>query len=113
MLEGVDGSISKTATITEVGEAADEARIFAPLNFYIAGGEPAMKLAVEPLNPAELPKMVDGLRKIGKSYPMSRNKVEESGEHVLVASGEVHLEVPPCVLSLYRYHICDIYFAES
>jgi 116 kDa U5 small nuclear ribonucleoprotein component len=92
MLEGVDGSISKTATVTEVGEAADEARVFAPLNFYIAGGEPAMKLAVEPLNPAELPKMVDGLRKIGKSYPMSRNKVEESGEHVLFGCGELYLD---------------------
>jgi len=92
MLEGVDSSITKTATITQTGEKGDEARVFAPLDFYVAGGEPAVKLAVEPLNPAELPKMVDGLRKIGKSYPMSKNKVEESGEHVLFGCGELYLD---------------------
>jgi U5 small nuclear ribonucleoprotein component len=38
-----------------------------------------VKLAVEPLNPTELPKMVEALRRINKSYPLSITKVEESG----------------------------------
>jgi 116 kDa U5 small nuclear ribonucleoprotein component len=34
-----------------------------------------MKLACEPVNPAELPKMVEGLRRVSKSYPMASTKV--------------------------------------
>jgi U5 small nuclear ribonucleoprotein component len=101
-LEGVDATIAKTATITSCSEgehkdayASDEdeaARIFKPLSFSHAGHESVVKLAVEPLNPAELPKMVQGLRRISKSYPMSKTKVEESGEHVLFGTGELYLD---------------------
>ena len=34
-----------------------------------------MKIAVEPVNPSELPKMLDGLRKVNKSYPLLTTKV--------------------------------------
>ena len=34
-----------------------------------------LKIAVEPVNPSELPKMLDGLRKINKSYPLVTTKV--------------------------------------
>ena len=106
MLEGIDSSITKTATVSGVDEASsDEARVFKPLSFYVAGGESAVKLAMEPLNPAELPKMVDGLRKIGKSYPMSRTKVEESGEHVLFGCGELYLDV---IMHDLRHMFSDI-----
>lgn len=51
-----------------------------------------MKVAVEPLVPSELPKMLEGLRKINKSYPLLHTKVEESGEHILLGSGELYLD---------------------
>ena len=34
-----------------------------------------VKIAVEPVNPSELPKMLDGLRKVNKSYPLLVTKV--------------------------------------
>lgn len=34
-----------------------------------------IKIAVEPVNPSELPKMLDGLRKVNKSYPSLTTKV--------------------------------------
>ena len=34
-----------------------------------------MKVAIEPINPSELPKMLDGLRKINKDYPLATTKV--------------------------------------
>ena len=43
-----------------------------PLRFQAAS---VVKIATEPLNPSELPKMVEGLRKINKSYPMAVTKV--------------------------------------
>ena len=53
LLDGVDGPIKKTATITDVNN--EDAFIFSPLKFSTSA---VMKLAVEPFNPAELPKMV-------------------------------------------------------
>lgn len=59
-------------------------------------------MAIEPLRPSELPKMVEGVRKCIKSYPALQTRVEESGEHVLLATGELSLD---CVLNELR----DIY----
>ena len=51
-----------------------------------------VKIAVEPLHPSDLPKMVEGLRKISKTYPALQTKVEESGEHIVVGMGEIYLD---------------------
>ena len=105
LLEGVDANISKTATIVGAGldpDVADEVQIFSPLKFPQAGGESVMKLAIEPLNPSELPKMVEGLRRVSKAYPMVKTKVEESGEHVLLGTGELYLD---CVM----YDLREVY----
>jgi len=113
MLDGIDANIAKTATIVSAdsgsfGDSPDEEdgiQIFAPLKFPQAGGEAVMKLAVEPLNPSELPKMVEGLRRVTKSYPMARTRVEESGEHVLFGTGELYLD---CVMHDLRHVFSDI-----
>jgi U5 small nuclear ribonucleoprotein component len=39
--------------------------------------------------------MLDGLRKINKSYPLVTTKVEESGEHIILGTGELYMD---CVL---------------
>ncbi len=51
-----------------------------------------IKVAIEPIIPSEFPKMLEGIRKISKSYPLLETKVEESGEHILIGTGEVHLD---------------------
>ena len=63
--------------------------IFKKLDFQC---ESTIQVACEPLNPSELPKMIEGLRKINKSYPMVTTKVEESGEHIIVGTGELQLD---------------------
>jgi len=84
----VDQSISKTATL--VPEFNDEdVFIFKPLQFNTKS---VIKIATEPLNPPDLPKMVDGLRSINKSYPLVVTKVEESGEHTIMGTGEIMLD---------------------
>jgi len=60
-LDDVDTTIAKTATVTSftedsTGDGNEAIRFFRPLSFAHAGHESVMKLAVEPLNPAELPK---------------------------------------------------------
>jgi len=109
LLQGVDSTIAKTATIVGMSEnptvEEDNVHIFEPLKFPFAGGESTMKIALEPLNPAELPKMVEGLRRVGKAYPMVRTRVEESGEHVLFGTGELYMD---CVLHDLRHMYTDI-----
>jgi len=58
-------SITKTATITTPD--VTDMEIFKKIDFHC---ESAIQVACEPLNPSELPKMIEGLRKINKSYPM-------------------------------------------
>ncbi|KAG1674860.1 hypothetical protein FOA52_015250 [Chlamydomonas sp. UWO 241] len=88
LIEGVDATITGTATL--VAEGYDEpVFIFRPLRFMT---QSVVKIATEPLNPSELPKMVEGLRKINKSYPLAVTKVEESGEHTILGTGEMYLD---------------------
>ena len=88
LMEGLDGPVVKTCTITDVQSDDTELYIFRPLKFNT---QSVVKIAVEPVNPSELPKMLDGLRKVNKSYPLLSTKVEESGEHVILGTGELYL----------------------
>lgn len=76
MLEGISATISKTATVVDENQAVEEAPyIFRPLRFQTSA---VVKIAVEPLRPAELPKMVEGLRKVNKTYPLAVTKVRSA-----------------------------------
>lgn len=101
LFEGLDKGITKTATVTQL-RGNKEAQIFRPLKFNTLS---TMKVAIEPINPSELPKMLDGLRKINKSYPLATTKVEESGEHIILGTGEVYLD---CVLHDLRHMYSEI-----
>jgi U5 small nuclear ribonucleoprotein component len=101
LIEGIDQSVVKTSTITSV-KTKDDLYIFRPLRFNT---QSVMKIAVEPVNPSELPKMLDGLRKVNKSYPLVSTKVEESGEHVILGTGELYLD---CVMHDLRKMYSEI-----
>ncbi|KAJ1931390.1 U5 small nuclear ribonucleoprotein component, partial [Linderina pennispora] len=102
LLGGVDGPISKTATIVDTSVPEDDLAVIRPLQFP---SDPVMKVAVEPVNPSELPKMLSGLRKIGKSYPLVQTRVEESGEHIVLGSGELYLD---CIMHDLRTMYSEI-----
>jgi len=114
LIEGIDQPVVKTCTITDVGGGGgeggkeEELYIFRPLKFNT---QSVVKIAVEPVNPSELPKMLEGLRKVNKSYPLLNTKVEESGEHVVLGTGELYLD---CVMHDLRklYSEIDIKVAD-
>lgn len=101
LLGGIDASITKTATIAS-GDIEDDLYIFRPIKHFT---ESVLKIAIEPVAPSELPKMLSGLRSINKSYPLVGTKVEESGEHVLVGTGELYLD---CVMHDLRRLFAEI-----
>jgi U5 small nuclear ribonucleoprotein component len=86
-IQGVDKGIVKTATLVSVKD--EETVCCSKLDF---GTEATIKMALEPLNPSELPKMLEGLRKVNKIYPLVKTRVEESGEHLIVGTGELYLD---------------------
>jgi elongation factor 2 len=54
---------------------------------------PVVRVAVEVKNPADLPKLVEGLKRLAKSDPLVVCSIEESGEHIVAGAGELHLEI--------------------
>lgn len=107
LIEGVDPAIVKSATLVGKGDEHQH-EIFRPLKFNSVS---TIKIAVEPVNPSELPKMLDGLRKVNKTYPLLKTRVEESGEHVILGTGELYLD---CVMHDLReiYTSVDIKVAD-
>eukprot|EP00698_Gefionella_okellyi_P009523 TRINITY_DN2429_c0_g1_i1.p1 TRINITY_DN2429_c0_g1~~TRINITY_DN2429_c0_g1_i1.p1 ORF type:complete len:841 (-),score=179.63 TRINITY_DN2429_c0_g1_i1:76-2598(-) len=87
-LIGVDGFIVKSATI--VDEEADDALPLKNMKYSVS---PVVRVAVEPKHPSDLPKLVEGLKRLSKSDPLVQCTVEETGEHIIAGAGELHLEI--------------------
>merc|ERR1712007_287540 len=96
-LVGVDQFLVKTGTITTFKEAHN----MKVMKFSVS---PVVRVAVEPKNPADLPKLVEGLKRLAKSDPMVQCMIEESGEHIIAGAGELHLEI--CLKDLEEDHAC-------
>jgi len=94
-LVGVDQFLVKTGTITTFKEAHN----MKVMKFSVS---PVVRVAVEPKNAADLPKLVEGLKRLAKSDPMVQCVIEESGEHIIAGAGELHLEI--CLKDLEEDH---------
>lgn len=94
-LVGVDQYLVKSGTIT-TSEASHNIRV---MKFSVS---PVVRVAVEPKNPADLPKLVEGLKRLAKSDPCVQCYSEESGEHIVAGAGELHLEI--CLKDLAEDH---------
>jgi elongation factor 2 len=56
--------------------------------------DPVITKAIEAKRPADLPKLVEVLRQVGKEDPTVKIEInEETGEHLLHGMGELHLEI--------------------
>lgn len=94
-LVGVDQFLVKTGSITTF-EASHNMK---QMKFSVS---PVVRVAVEPKDPQDLPKLVEGLKRLAKSDPMVLTLTEESGEHIVAGAGELHLEI--CLKDLEEDH---------
>ncbi|KAA0161229.1 hypothetical protein FNF31_01216 [Cafeteria roenbergensis] len=86
-LVGVDQYLLKSGTIS----TSDVAHNIKQLKFSVS---PVVRVAVQPKNSSDLPKLVEGLRRLAKSDPMVVIETdEESGENIIAGAGELHLEI--------------------
>jgi ribosome assembly protein 1 len=105
-IEGISSALLKQGTLCSVATGA-------PNLAGISGSQiaPIFRVALEPVHPADLEKMISGLKMLERSDPCAVYEVLESGEHVLATAGELHLE--RCLKDLReRFAKCEIQSGE-
>ncbi|VYS57170.1 unnamed protein product [Arabidopsis thaliana] len=72
-----------------------------PLRAMKFSVSPVVRVAVKCKLASDLPKLVEGLKRLAKSDPMVLCTMEESGEHIVAGAGELHIEI--CVKDLQDF----------
>ncbi|KAL3897875.1 MAG: hypothetical protein SGCHY_003113, partial [Lobulomycetales sp.] len=94
-LVGIDQFLLKSGTITS-SETAHNMKV---MKFSVS---PVVQVAVECKNANDLPKLVEGLKRLSKSDPCVKCYTSDSGEHIVAGAGELHLEI--CLKDLEEDH---------
>lgn len=103
-LVGIDQFILKSGTLTTI----DSAHNITAMKYSVS---PVVKVAVKPKDGKDLPKLVEGLKKLSKSDPLVVCSTEESGEHIIAGCGELHVEI--CLKDLRdEYAQCDFVMSD-
>ncbi len=83
-IAGVKSQAGETITLGEAEPFEEMTHIF----------EPVITKAIEATKPADLPKLIEVLRMVGKEDPSVHIEInEETGEHLMHGMGELHLEI--------------------
>jgi elongation factor 2 len=103
-LVGVDQFILKSGTLTTI----ESSHNITAMKYSVS---PVVKVAVKPKDGKDLPKLVEGLKKLSKSDPLVVCSTEESGEHIIAGCGELHVEI--CLKDLRdEYAQCDFIMSD-
>ena len=94
-LVGIDQFLLKSGTLT-TSESSHNLKV---MRFSVS---PVVRRSVEVKNANDLPKLVEGLKRLSKSDPCVLTYISESGEHVVAGAGELHLEI--CLKDLEEDH---------
>lgn len=82
---GLEDHVLKTATLSSTIACP----AFSETQFAVV---PILRVAIEPTYPSQLPQLVKGLKLLNQSDSCVQVLLQETGEHVLVTAGEIHLE---------------------
>ncbi|KAG4303808.1 hypothetical protein PORY_002788 [Pneumocystis oryctolagi] len=86
---GLEKNIIKNGSISSV-----------PISYNLSSiinDTPIVRVAIEPKFPSDMGKLVKGLKLLDQADPYVQIQHQDSGEHVILAAGELHLEVRPNV----------------
>ncbi|KAJ3225253.1 Elongation factor-like GTPase 1 [Clydaea vesicula] len=102
---GAENLVLKTATISSTLDCPN----FGSLNVAAA---PIVRVALEPADPSQMQKLVEGLKLLNQADPCVEIIIQETGEHVIVTAGELHLE--RCLKDLReRFAKMEIHVSEA
>jgi len=85
-VSGVDQFVLKRCTLASSPEDF-------PLRAPTFTVSPVVRMSVQPVRVADLPKMVDGLKRLAKSCPLVQVSIEDSGSHIVAGCGEEHMRI--------------------
>lgn len=77
-----------------------------PFNDLHLPATPILRVAIEPKNPFDMSTLINGLKLLNQADPCVEVKLQQTGEHVIVATGEVHLQ--HCIKDLKERYANDI-----
>ena len=107
-IAGLEGAILKSGTISSQLEGAPNLSS----TTAISTNAPIVRVALEPAFPGDLDKMIRGLQLLVQADPAVSYEQLESGEHVILTAGELHLE--RCMKDLQeRFAKCEIQAGEA
>jgi len=95
-LVGIDQYLLKSGTISTL----EETHPFHTMKFSVAA---VVRVAVEPKRAQDLPKLVEGLKRLSKSDPLVQCSTAKTGEHIIAGAGELHLEI--CLKDLREQYL--------
>ena len=96
-IAGMEESIVKSGTISST--------LACPaFSTMVAVASPIVRVAIEPLHVSDLPALVSGMKLLNQVDPSVKVYVQDTGEHVLAAAGEVHLQ--KCLDDLEKQYAC-------
>lgn len=99
-LVGIDQYLLKQGTLS-TSEVAHNIKV---MKYSVS---PVVRVAVECKNASDLPKLVEGLKRLSKSDPLVQCTNTSSGEHIIAGCGELHIEI--CLKDLEEeYAKCEI-----
>ncbi|XP_060579204.1 elongation factor-like GTPase 1 [Ruditapes philippinarum] len=81
---GLEDHILKSGTLSSTVACPS----FTDLYFDVS---PILRVALEPVHAGDMPKLVAGLKLLNQADPCVQVLVQETGEHVIITAGEVHL----------------------
>jgi elongation factor 2 len=85
-LVGIDQYLLKQGTLS-TSESAHNIRV---MNYSVS---PVVRIAVEAKNASDLPKLIEGLKRLAKSDPLVQCTNTSTGEHIIAGCGELHIEI--------------------
>eukprot|EP00954_Amorphochlora_amoebiformis_P028257 1391172-Amorphochlora_amoeboformis.AAC.1 len=95
-LVGVDQYLTKSGTITTYKDAHN----FVDMKYSVS---PVVKVSVDVKNAADLPKLIEGLKRLSKSDPLVQCYTAKTGEHIIAGCGELHLQI--CIKDLAEQYM--------
>jgi ribosome assembly protein 1 len=98
-IQGLDKHLIRTATLSSDLYCP-------PFNDLHLPAAPILRVAIEPKNPLDTPVLMNGLKLLNQADPCVEVKLQQTGEHVIVATGEVHLQ--HCLKDLQERYANDI-----
>lgn len=104
VLGGIESAIRKEATVMS---EEIQASTFKQMKFTVS---PTVEVAVRCKKATDQPKLTEALKKLSQSDPLVKIETKESGETVVIGSGDLHVEI--CINDLKQFAKIEIICSE-